>query len=82
MRIAGIGRPAGIGFTFRGQPLRAPAGEALAAALLAAGIRDLGGGHAAVCLIGTCQQCLVRVDGRLAQACLVPVRDGMVVEPA
>jgi predicted molibdopterin-dependent oxidoreductase YjgC len=33
-------------------------------------------------MMGTCQQCLVRVDGRLAQACITPVRAGMVVEPA
>jgi predicted molibdopterin-dependent oxidoreductase YjgC len=31
------------------------------------------------CLMGSCQECLVRVDGRRALACQEPVRDGMVV---
>ena len=85
LRIRGIARPAEVEFRHAGQKLRAPVGESLAAALLAAGVRRLGEGpaspRAAFCMMGTCQQCLVRVDGRLAQACLVPVRAGMVVEP-
>lgn len=86
LRIAGVVRPAEVDFTHEGQRLRAPAGESLAAALLAAGVRRLGEGpgapRAAFCMMGTCQQCLVRVDGRLMQACLVPVRAGMVVTAA
>ncbi len=86
LRIAGVGRPAEVAFTWQGATLRAPVGESLAAALLAAGVRRLGEGpgapRAAFCMMGTCQQCLVRVDGRLAQACLVPVRAGLVAEPA
>ena len=86
LRIKGITRPADVAFTFDGRELRAPAGEPLAAALLAAGVRRLGEGpgspRAAFCMMGTCQQCLVRVDGRLAQACLVPVRAGLAVTPA
>jgi predicted molibdopterin-dependent oxidoreductase YjgC len=86
LRIAGIGRPAEVTFRFDGAELRAPAGESLAAALLAQGIRRLGEGaaapRAALCMMGVCQQCLVRVDGKLAQACLVPVRAGMVAGPA
>jgi len=85
LRIAGITRPAEVEFRWQGQALRAPVGESLAAALMAEGIRRLGEGpgspRAAFCMMGTCQQCLVRVDGKLAQACLVPVRAGMVVEP-
>ena len=27
-------------------------------------------------MMGTCQECVVKVDGQLVQACLVPVRDG------
>lgn len=86
LRIAGIERPAEVAFTFEGRVLRAPAGESLAAALLAAGVQRLGEGpgspRAAFCMMGTCQQCLVRVDGKLAQACLVPVRAGMGVTAA
>ncbi|WP_439596078.1 (2Fe-2S)-binding protein [Falsiroseomonas sp.] len=88
LRIAGISRPADVTFSFEGQTLSAPAGENLAAALIASGIRRLGEGQeaarprAALCMMGVCQQCLLRVDGRLAQACLMPVRDGMVVTAA
>jgi sarcosine oxidase subunit alpha len=86
LRIAGIVRPPEVAFRFAGREIRAPAGETLATALLAAGVRRLGEGpgspRAAFCLMGTCQQCLVRVDGALAQACLVPVRAGLVVTPA
>lgn len=85
LRIPGIRRPAEVEFTWQGRRLRAPVGESLAAALLAAGIRRLGEGpgapRAAFCMMGTCQQCLVRVDGRLAQACLEPVRAGLAAEP-
>lgn len=88
LRIAGIGRPASVSFSFDGATLSAPAGESLAAALLASDIRRLGDGldsatpRAVLCMMGVCQQCLVRVDGRLAQSCLVPVRAGMVVTRA
>ena len=86
LRIAGIARPAEVEFSFEGRVLRAPVGESLAAALLASGVRRLGEGpgapHALFCMMGTCQQCLLRVDGRLAQACLTPVRAGLVVRSA
>jgi predicted molibdopterin-dependent oxidoreductase YjgC len=86
LRIAGIERPAEVAFTWEGRTLRAPAGESLAAALLTEDVRRLGEGpgspRAAFCMMGTCQQCLVRVDGRLAQACLTPVRAGMSVTAA
>jgi sarcosine oxidase subunit alpha len=86
LRIAGFARPAEVSFIFAGRTIRAPVGESLAAALLAAGVRRLGEGpgapRAAFCMMGTCQQCLVRVDGAIAQACIVPVRAGMVVGQA
>jgi predicted molibdopterin-dependent oxidoreductase YjgC len=86
LRIEGAKRPAEVDFTWEGRALRAPEGESLAAALLAAGVRRLGEGpgsaRAAFCMMGVCQQCLVRVDGRLAQACLVPVRAGLKARPA
>ena len=31
-------------------------------------------------MMGVCQECLVRVDGELRQACLTPVENGMRVE--
>lgn len=85
LRIAGVSRPADVTFSFEGAPLSAPEGENLAAALIASGIRRLGEGQdaarprAALCMMGVCQQCLLRVDGRLSQACITPVRAGMVV---
>jgi sarcosine oxidase subunit alpha len=86
LRITGITRPAAVTFSFEARSVSAPEGEPLAAALLAAGVRRLGEGpgspRAAFCMMGTCQQCLVRVEGRLAQACLVPVRAGMAVTRA
>lgn len=86
LRIPGITRPADVAFTFEGRLLHAPAGESLAAALIAAGIRHLGDGpgapRAALCMMGTCQQCLVRVEGRVAQACLTRVRLGLEVARA
>ena len=52
-------------------------------ALFAAGFRRLRASpreaapRGMFCLMGACQECLVRVDGEPAQACQEPVRDGM-----
>ena len=34
----------------------------------------------AFCMMGACQECLVRIDGSLRQACQTTVVDGMLVE--
>lgn len=66
-----------------GSARRTLAGRSLAAALLDLGIRKLrqspraGGARGAFCMMGACQECLVRVDGRLVQACMVAVADSM-----
>ena len=71
-----------------GAPIKAYAGEMLAAAMLAAGIVSLRrspSGHTprgAFCLMGVCQECLVRIDGQTRQACLVTVVDGLSVHLA
>lgn len=68
-----------------GRPVDACRGEMLAAALMAAGIwrlRDSPGQHqprGAFCLMGVCQECRVRVDGAVQQACLVTVEAGLEV---
>ncbi len=68
------------------RPMQAYPGESLAAVLLAAGERALGPGvdparpRTVFCMMGVCQQCLLRVDGTLVQACLTPARAGMRVE--
>jgi len=83
-RIAAFSRPAAVIITVRGRPVVAHPGESLAAALIAAGLWRFGetDSRSAVCMMGVCQQCLLRVDGRLVQACLTPVAAGQVVTPA
>ena len=69
-----------------GEPVPCFAGETVAAALLASGRRRLRRSpraqapRGAFCLMGSCQECVIRIDGRLEPACLTEVRDGLVVE--
>jgi predicted molibdopterin-dependent oxidoreductase YjgC len=71
-----------------GATLRAPAGQSLAAALLAAGRPGLraspsGTPRGVYCGIGVCQECRVHVEGRGAvRACVTPVAAGMRVSTA
>ena len=66
-----------------GVSIEADEGEMLAAALMAAGIWRLrdspraGSPRGAFCLMGVCQECLVRVDGRLVQSCRTKVTPRM-----
>jgi D-hydroxyproline dehydrogenase subunit gamma len=66
-----------------GEPLRAPAGQSLAAALLASGHAALrpspsGEPRGVYCGIGVCQECRVQVEGRgVVRACVTPVSAGM-----
>lgn len=75
-----------VRFSADGRVLEAPEGAMLAAVLAAEGIVALrrsprtGMPRGAFCYMGVCQECLVRVDGALAQACLTPVREGMRVD--
>lgn len=73
-----------IGFEFEGESLTGRRGESLAAALTAAGIRELRWtqdreARGLFCGMGVCQECLVEIDGRPNQrACMTklegPVR--------
>ena len=70
-----------------GKPIRARAGDSVAAAMLAAGLDHCrttpvtGAPRAPYCLMGVCFDCLVTIDGvGSRQGCLVPVREGMAVE--
>jgi predicted molibdopterin-dependent oxidoreductase YjgC len=72
--------------TFAGRTLQARDGQSVAAALTAAGVRSWrttrrgARPRGLFCGIGVCFDCLLTIDGRPAQrACLVPVRDGMVL---
>lgn len=62
---------------WQGRPVPFRDDERVASALMRAGISDLG----VFCGIGQCQGCLVRVDGRLTEACLARCRDGLQVQP-
>jgi predicted molibdopterin-dependent oxidoreductase YjgC len=72
-----------IELTVDGQPLRAPAGQSIAAVLLGAGRQTLrespvrGSPRGLYCGIGVCQECRVRADGEIVRACVTPVVAGM-----
>ncbi len=70
---------------WEGRAIPARAGESLAVALLAAGITVFretpvtGAARGPLCMMGACYDCLVEVAGtQNVQACLTPVRAGMV----
>ncbi len=70
-----------------GNRIPAIAGEPIAAALLAAGIRKFrlthrfGNPRGLFCRIGRCTDCVMTVDGLPnVRTCVTPVKDGMVVE--
>ena len=72
---------------FEGQPVAALAGEPVAVALFAAGVRTLGRSskyhrpRGLFCLDGHCASCYMRIDGRPNQrACMTPARDGQSCE--
>jgi len=71
---------------FDDRPITAPAGVSIAAALLLNGVEPFrttpvtSAPRAPYCMMGVCFDCLVEVDGTPnRQACLTPVREGMVV---
>lgn len=82
----GVERGRRVSLSVDGLAVEAFEGESVAAALAAAGLLRLRGSpragtpRGAFCHMGVCQECLVRIDGRLAQACRVAVRDGVSVE--
>ncbi|WP_108262546.1 (2Fe-2S)-binding protein [Mangrovicoccus ximenensis] len=75
-----------VSFTFEGRSIEAREGDSLAAALVAAGERELrdsvvsGQPRGVFCMMGTCFDCLVEVDGETnVQACRTRVAEGMTV---
>jgi predicted molibdopterin-dependent oxidoreductase YjgC len=75
---------AAVPITFDGAPFDARAGDTVAAALLAAGVTTFrttptsGAPRGPYCLMGTCFECLVDIDGQPnRQACLTRVAPGM-----
>ena len=88
LRIDSGDRGPTVEFFFDGNTVRAYAGESVACALFAAGIRSLrrsprtGSGRGMFCLMGSCQECVVVADGRRLLACQEPVRAGLDVRSA
>jgi D-hydroxyproline dehydrogenase subunit gamma len=76
-----------VRFSFDDKLIEAYAGETVAAALFAAGIRVLrqspraGTPRGTFCWMGLCQECIVVADGVRRPACRLEVQDGMVVQP-
>jgi predicted molibdopterin-dependent oxidoreductase YjgC len=78
-----------VTITIDGAPLSVPAGETVAAALLASGDPRCratpvsGAPRAPYCMMGVCFDCLMEIDGAASrQACLVTVREGMTIKRA
>jgi predicted molibdopterin-dependent oxidoreductase YjgC len=71
---------------FDDHTITAPAGVSIAAALLLSGVGPFratpvtSAPRAPYCMMGVCFDCLVEVDGIPSrQACLIPIREGMIV---
>jgi D-hydroxyproline dehydrogenase subunit gamma len=82
-----INRAPEVSIVINGQPCTAREGDSVAAAMLAAGHAAFrttavtGAPRGPYCMLGTCFECLVVIDGRQnQQACLTPVRAGMTIE--
>jgi sarcosine oxidase subunit alpha len=76
-----------IEFTWKNRPMQAQAGETIATALFANGIRIFGyhpkdgSPQGIFCANGQCAQCTVIADGLPVKSCMVLVKPGMAVEP-
>ncbi len=84
LRIAGIARGLGLSLTVDGRTVAAFAGESIATALWAAGIRRLrtspgGAPRGMFCGMGVCQECVVEVEGEAVLACQTRVAEGLAV---
>ena len=83
LRIGGASRGRQVQFLFDGTPVAAYEGETIACALACAGIRTLrasprnGAPRGMFCLMGSCQECVVLIDGLIVPACQEPVREGI-----
>ncbi len=81
-----IERTREISFQFDGVTVSGYEGETIAAALLRAGIiniRNAPNGADArgiFCVMGVCQECVVKVNGKIKEACRTEIKDGLVVE--
>ncbi len=75
-----------ISFLLEDQKIEATEGMSVAAALLANGITTFrqsavsNEGRGPFCLMGTCYECVVLIDGVHVQACMTQVRAGLSVD--
>lgn len=78
-----LGTPRTVRFSLDGAEVLGAEGQTVAGALLA--LNEMAFRTSAVgraprgpyCLMGACFECLVEIDGRRRQSCLVALRDGM-----
>ena len=82
-----IDRSRTVSFTWQGRPVEGLAGDTIASALFADGVRVFSRSfkyhrrRGLLCCAGQCPNCLVQVDGEPAvRACTTPAVDGMQVE--
>lgn len=72
-----------VTFSFDRQSLQATEGDTIATALLLNNITTFGRrtnvDKAPFCMMGACYECLVELDGRSVQACMVNVSEGLQV---
>ncbi|MPV85187.1 (2Fe-2S)-binding protein [Ostreibacterium oceani] len=72
---------------WQGQAIPAKTDDSIASALLAAGINSnrnspvSGQPRGPFCMMGSCFECLVLLNGCVVQACMMPVADQMAVNP-
>lgn len=83
-----IDRSKAVTLYYRNEPVRAFAGETVASALIASGVKVFSRSfkyhrpRGPFCLSGQCARCTMTVDGRMhVKICQIPVREGMRVEP-
>lgn len=83
-----IARSPLVTFTYDGAPVQGHVRETLVAALLRAGRMHLRNApqdaapRGAFCCMGLCQECAVRIDGKVVEACRTEVRADLKVERA
>lgn len=65
------------------QTISAQTNDTVASALLLAGIRASrksavsGNARLPFCMMGSCFECLLEIDGQIVQSCMTPAKDGM-----
>ena len=82
LRIGSTDRPT-LRFRFDQVDVEALAGDTVGVALLAAGLQGFGANpvdgtaRGLFCMMGSCQECVVLIDGKVEEACRVRVREGL-----